>query len=372
MNILVLSWRDPKHPLAGGAEQVMHEHMKGWVKAGHKVTLFSSRFKNCRDIEVLDGITIIRKGDQFIGVKLNAFFYWSKNKEKFDLVVDQFHGIPFFTPLYVKKPKLAVLQEVAREVWFMNELPFPLNFTIGFLGYIFEPLIFTFYKNIQFMVGSNSAKEDLIKMGIYTKNIAIVPHGLIVEKISNAPKKEKRKTITFLGALTKDKGAVDALKVFSLLNKTGNYNYWMIGRGSPEFNTYLLTLCEKFGIINKVKFWGYVDNVKKFELLAKTHILINPSAREGWGLVNIEANAMGTPVVSYRSRGLVDSVRENVSGIFSKANNPQEMFNATYKLLNSEDEYQRLSKTSKEWAKNFIWDRSIEISKELLEKTIQY
>jgi len=34
MNILVFSWRDPKHPTAGGAEQVMHEHMKGWIAAG--------------------------------------------------------------------------------------------------------------------------------------------------------------------------------------------------------------------------------------------------------------------------------------------------------------------------------------------------
>jgi len=48
MNILVFSWRDPKHPLAGGAEQVMHEHMKGWVGAGHKVTLFTSHFSGGR------------------------------------------------------------------------------------------------------------------------------------------------------------------------------------------------------------------------------------------------------------------------------------------------------------------------------------
>jgi glycosyltransferase involved in cell wall biosynthesis len=358
MNILVLSWRDPKHPLAGGAEQAMHEHMKGWAKAGHKVTLFSSRFKNCKDTEVLDGITIIRKGDQYIGVKLNAFFYWRKNKEKFDLVVDQFHGIPFFTPLYVKKPKLAVLQEVAREVWFMNELPFPLNLIVGLLGYIFEPLIFTFYKNIQFMVGSNSAKEDLLNMRIPKNNIVIVSHGVIVEKLEKIPQKEKKKTIAFLGALTKDKGTIDALKVFSILNKKVDYNYWVVGRGSPDFKTYLLTLCEKYGIINKVKFWGYVDNFKKFELLARAHILINPSAREGWGLVNIEANSMGTPVVSYNSRGLVDSVEDNVSGKFCKHNTPVDMANTVIRLLSNKELYNNLIDSSKAWSDNFSWEES--------------
>ena len=56
MNILVFSWRDPKHPLAGGAEQSMHEHMKGWMQAGHKVTLFSSKNNNSSKEEILDAI----------------------------------------------------------------------------------------------------------------------------------------------------------------------------------------------------------------------------------------------------------------------------------------------------------------------------
>ena len=101
MNILVFSWRDPKHPLAGGAEQSMHEHMKGWVQAGHKVTLFSSRVSRLPNTENIDGIEIIRQGNQYIGVQILGFLYYVKNKDSFDFVVDQFHGIPFFTPFYV-------------------------------------------------------------------------------------------------------------------------------------------------------------------------------------------------------------------------------------------------------------------------------
>ncbi|MFC1625144.1 glycosyltransferase family 4 protein [Patescibacteria group bacterium] len=370
MNILVLSWRDPKHPLTGGAEQVMHEHMKGWVSAGHKVTLFSSRFKGCKDTEVLDGITILRKGDQYIGVKIKAFFYWLKNKDKFNLVVDQFHGIPFFTPLYIKKPKLAVLQEVAREVWFLNELPIPLNWIVGLIGFLFEPLIFLFYKKVPFMVGSKSAKEDLIKMRISIKNITIVPHGVLTKKFKKFPPKEKTKTIVFLGALTKDKGVIDALKVFSILDKKGKYNFWVIGRGSPEYKMYLLTLCERFEIINKVKFWNYVNDEKKFELLSRAHILINPSAREGWGLVNIEANSMGVPVVSYKSSGLIDSVKEDVSGVFCKKNNPEELAKSIIGILESDKKYSKMSKSSKTWADVFNWSNSRNLSNKLLKKII--
>jgi len=147
MRILVFSWRDPEHPLAGGAEQVMHEHMKGWLSAGHEVTLFSSRFKNSPKSETLDGIKIIRDGCQYLGVQIKGFLFYLRNRKNYDFLVDQFHGIPFFTPLYSEKPRLAVIQETTREVWFLNPLPWPINWLVGMIGYIGEPFIFLFYRN---------------------------------------------------------------------------------------------------------------------------------------------------------------------------------------------------------------------------------
>lgn len=366
MNILVFSWRDPKHPLAGGAEQVMHEHMKGWVKAGHKVTLFSSRVMGLPNKETFDGIEIIRKGDQYLGVKIAAFLFWLKNKNKYDFIVDQFHGIPFFTPLYINKPKLAVLQEVAKRVWLLNELPVPFNWIIGLLGYLFEPVIFLFYKKVPFMVGSDSAKKDLIKIGIDSSKITIVPHGVIVRKPDPFPKKEKIKTVMFLGALAKDKGVEDALKAFSILAKKGNYQFWVVGRGSPEYKDYLKSICGRLGIVNKVKFLGFVDQEKKFELLARAHVLINPSIREGWGLVNIEANAMSTPVVAYKSPGLIDSVKDGLSGIICKSNTPDFLAKEAMNLINNGNLYRKLQQGAINWSKNFSWEKSRKPSLDLI------
>src|SRR5258708_25820736 len=110
MNILVFSWRDPMHPLAGGAEQVDHEHHKGWIEAGHKVTLFSSMFKGAKKEQEIDGVKIIRKGNQYTAFISAFFWYMFLDQVKFDFVVDEFHGWPFFTPLYIRKPKIAVIQ----------------------------------------------------------------------------------------------------------------------------------------------------------------------------------------------------------------------------------------------------------------------
>lgn len=359
MKILVFSWRDPKHPQAGGAEQVLHEHMKGWLAAGHSVVLFTSLFKGATGNETLDGITIIRYGFQYLGVHVAAFFWYLFGKHpKFDLVVDQFHGIPFFTTLYVRVPKLAVLQEVAREVWLINQLPRPFNWIIGYLGYLLEPFIFLLYRRVHFMVGSNSAKDDLIKFRIPANNIFIIPHGVIVKKPNPMPKKESKKTVIFLGALTRDKGIEDAIRAFAILDKKWDYNFWIVGKGPPDYTNYLKKLVEILSITKKVRFFGFVSTEEKFELLAKAHLLVNPSIREGWGLVNIEANSMGTPVVAYKSPGLVDSVNQGVSGIFVKKNTPEALAETIYSVLTDTKRLAKMSRTAISWSKQFSWKKT--------------
>lgn len=369
MNILVFSWRDIKHPLAGGAEQVDHEHHKGWIEAGHNVTLFTSFFIGGKKNEDLDGVKVIRRGNQILGVHFEAFFWYLFQKhDKFDLVVDEFHGIPFFTPLYINIPKLAVLQEVAREVWFKNDLHFPINYLVGYIGYFLEPLIFLFYRNAVFMVGSNSAKVELNKVGIPIANIRIIPHGVVLALPKKIPKKEKINTIIYLGALAKDKGIEDAIKTFGILNRDDKWQFWIVGKGGNDYVKKLKDLCFKFGIEKNTKFWGFVSQQRKFELLAKSHIMINPSLLEGFGLVNIEANVVGTPVVAYNSPGLVDSVKDGVNGIIVAKNDPVNLALSLKKLIENPKVYTKLSKTAKEWVKNFSWNTSGKLSLALIEE----
>ncbi len=369
MNILVFSWRDPKHPLAGGAEQVMHEHMKGWVKVGHRVTLFSSHINNLPVEEVIDNIHIVRQGNQYLGVQFKGFIYYQKNKNKFDFVVDQFHGFPFFTPLYIQKPKLAVIQETAREVWFLNPLPFPINYLIGLCGYLFEPLIFYIYKSTPFMTGSESAKNDVIKYGIPAENITVIPHGVIVKEPHPFPAKEKKFTIVYLGILSKDKGIEDAINCFSILDKQGEFQFWVIGR--PETVNYyskVKKLTNQLTLNQKVKFWGYVTQEKKFELLSRAHLLINPSVREGWGLVNIEANVLGVPIIAYRSQGLVDSVKEGINGLFCRENTPFFIAQHILDLTKNQQFLQKLQLSAKKWSMQYTWKKSTSLSFLLIKK----
>lgn len=370
MNILILSWRDPKHPLAGGAEQVIHEHSKGWIKYGHQITLFSSRFGGSRKKEILDKVKIIRQGSQYLGVQIAAMFFYFKNKNKFDLIIDQFHGIPFFTPFYVNKPKLAIIQEPAKEVWFLNHLKFPLNYLVGLLGYFTEPLLFKFYAKVKFMTGSESVKRELISLGIDRKNIEVINHGIKLIKMNKKYTKEKKPTVIFLGKLAKDKGIEDAIEVFRILNlKDSTFNFWIVGVAETiQYKNRIVELVSKSGLAKKIKFFGHIDDRIKVELLSRAHLLINPSVREGWGLVNIEANLVKTPVVAYNSLGLKDSVKNNYSGLLSFKKTPVHLAEKIIELTKDKKKYERIRKTSILWARKFSWDISIKKSLVLLQK----
>lgn len=60
--ILILNWRDIRHPQAGGAEQYMHQIAQRWVTQGVDVTWLTARPTGTAAREVIDGIDVIRAG----------------------------------------------------------------------------------------------------------------------------------------------------------------------------------------------------------------------------------------------------------------------------------------------------------------------
>lgn len=368
MNILILSWRGPAHPEAGGAEVSTHEHVKAWVNAGHVVWLFTSSFEGGKKKEVINGVNIIRMGGDVFVVQILAFFWYLFGKHpRFDLVIDEFHGIPFFTPVYVRVKKLAFIHEVAKEVWWFNPWPKPFNLIPALIGTVFERFIFSFlYKKTTFMTVSESTKKELVVWGIPEQNITVIYNGVTVVKLRPL-KKEKTVTAMYLGALSRDKGIEDAIKVFGLINQTNpSWQFWIVGKGESNYLEKLKGTISLEGLVDSIRFWGYVSEPKKFELLSRAHILLNPSIREGWGLVNIEANRVGTPVIGYKVPGMVDSVVDGVTGRLVETGNINAFTQVTIEMLSDKSKYLRTQKKAQEWSRNFSWSKSTNQSLELI------
>lgn len=367
LNILILSWRGPNHPNAGGAEQSTFAHAKGWVKAGHNVFIFTAYFMGAKAEEKIEGVQIIRRGTQFFGVQIEAFkWYLFGTHDKFDLVVDEFHGIPFFTPLYIRTRKMGFIHEVAKEVWGLNPWPWPYKLLPSIIGTIFEPLIFKFfYKKIPFMTVSDSTKTDLISWGIPSKSITVVHNGVNFSN-TKLPMKEKDPTIIFLGAVSRDKGIEDALKVFSILNETKkNWKFWVVGKAESTLLVRLKAFAERTNIGRKITFFGFVADEEKFKLLARAHLMINTSAREGWGLVVIEGASVGIPTVGYNVPGLKDSILDGKTGILCNPN-PQSCAQQILTLLDNPSKYKNFQTQCKNWSRRFDWETSARNSLKLI------
>jgi glycosyltransferase involved in cell wall biosynthesis len=359
MNILIFSWRGPGHPHSGGAEIVTHEHAKAWVKSGHSITLFTSMFPAGMWEETIDGIEVIRRGNELVTVQIAAYFWYRKHKKEFDLVIDHFHGIPFYTPFYVKTQKIAFIHEVAREVWKLNALPPIIRLIPAFVGPFIERQIFKFYRKIPFITVSDSTKRDLLEYGISDKNITVIQNGVSSPKGLKKYVKEKINTVMYLGPIAKDKGIDDAIQVFARLKKgKQRWQFWIVGKGGNEELSKVKQKVNELEIEKETIFFGYVDEVKKFELLSKAHVLMNPSVHEGWGLVNIESAACGTPVVAYDVHGCRDSIKNGETGILVEKGNTWEMAKQIVTLLENKNKYIKMQKNAKKWSEEFDWDRS--------------
>jgi glycosyltransferase involved in cell wall biosynthesis len=81
---------------------------------------------------------------------------------------------------------------------------------------------------------------------------------------------------------------------------------------------------EKTGL---VRFLGRVSDEEAGSLFSRARALLFPGI-EDFGLVPVEANAAGCPVIAYRKGGVLDTVRENVTGIFFDEQSPESLIKA--------------------------------------------
>ena len=170
-----------------------------------------------------------------------------------------------------------------------------------------------------------------------------------------------------MGVLTRDKGIEDSIDVFNLMNHINSeWQFWIVGRGESNYLSYLKEKIKRFHLESKVKFFGYVDQKKKFELLSKSCFLINPSIREGWGLVNIEANSVGTPVVGYKVPGMIDSIQIGTNGYLFRRGDIAGIAGKVLEITKDVEFYKKLSTKCKTWSTKFTWNSSIKTSLKLI------
>lgn len=353
LRILIFNWRDTKHQWAGGAEMYIQQLAKSWVRDGNIVTVFcGSDRKHLRE-EIIEGVHIIRHGG-FYTVYLWAFIYYTlKFRGKYDVIIDSENGIPFFTPIYARKPIFLLIHHVHQEV-FREHLLFPFSLLAQCIESKFMPF---FYRKTNIITVSESSKKEIVKLGLGTdESITVIHPGVNLSDFRKS-KKTSYPSILYLGRLKPYKNIDVAIKAFTKVVKDFPSAKFTIA-GFGESQKTLMQLVKKLNLSTNVIFTGTISEKVKRKLLSESWIMVQPSMIEGWGITVIEANASGTPVIASNVNGLKDSVIHNQTGILVNPKNVNEFAEAMNDLLTDANTRKHISLQAFEWANKFSWDKS--------------
>jgi glycosyltransferase involved in cell wall biosynthesis len=353
--MLVINWMDLANPLAGGAEVQLVELFTRFVARGDRVTLLSSGFQGAKREDNYQGIRIIRSGTRTtFNFTVPRLVRHLDRLEHFDLIVEDINKVPFFTPLYSKKPLLIIIPHLFGATVFRETNPLFASYV-----YLMERPIPLIYRHALFSVVSESTKQDLISRGISPERIHVVHCGVDHTRYSYDPEVQKfsKPTILCVARVKKYKSIDVIIRAMpEVMNAVTDVQLVIVGSG--DYLSALKHLTQKMKLTDRVTFTGYVREEDKVDWMRKSHVIVNPSPKEGWGLTNIEANACGTPAVASDAPGLRDSVQDGETGLLFPYGDTHTLALKLDSILHDNNLREKLSKNAISRAQTFTWDDS--------------
>lgn len=122
--------------------------------------------------------------------------------------------------------------------------------------------------------------------------------------------------------------------------------------------TALMELASDLGVSGMTRFLPPRSKEKLVDLYRAADIVAVPSHNESFGLVALEAQACGTPVVAAAVGGLVTAVRDGGSGILVDGHNPNDWAKVIGHLLTERNYRDHLAQGAVVHARNFSWNKT--------------
>lgn len=375
MKILVVNYRDRKHPAAGGAEKHLHRIFSRIAGMGHQVVLLTTTFAGAQEREIVDGIQVVRKGGDLLFQLTVAKNLKALDREfHFDVVVEDLNKLPVFTPQLTKKPVLVQMHHLWRKSIFA-EACFPVAFGV----WLFETIIPWFYKRKNFVVVSPSTKQELSALGIPEKQIEVVYNGsddlpqtasrveaaLRAETAPGTAQTAPAPYFLWLSRVHKYKGVWTALEAFEIFAKSHPDVKLKIAGDGPLLKKIPAWLNAR-GLSERVMLCGFVSPEEKQNLLAGAMALLQTSYKEGWGLTVMEAAAHRVPSIASDVPGLRDSVRNGETGVLFPAGDANACAAAMAKVYEDSALQKSLGEAAARYAATFSWDAAAEQTMRLL------
>jgi glycosyltransferase involved in cell wall biosynthesis len=128
--------------------------------------------------------------------------------------------------------------------------------------------------------------------------------------------------------------------------------------GDGHLKHYLINLTKRLNLEKDVIFAGFVNDEDLPKYYASCDIFASASVLEGFGLIFLEAMALGKPIVAFNLASIPEVV-EN-AGILVNEINHEKFADAIIELLSDEKLYQEKSENALKRAKLFSWEKIAE------------
>jgi glycosyltransferase involved in cell wall biosynthesis len=349
LHVLVLADRCWSHPQGGGTGANLYAQVIRWAQDGHRITVIAGDYPGAQRVErVTPNLTVYRMGGRATVFPRGAWAVMRGLGRDADVVLEIINGISFLTPLWLRKPRVALVCHPHRELY-VGEFGRARG---RLLAALLEELPLRFlYRRAPFLTISESAADDLAQIdGIPRSHISVAYCGVEPEMFGRSARTAEPRLL-YLGRLKAYK-RID--HVLDVLEAIPGATLDIVGDG--DHREALEAEIARRGLGDRVAMHGHVDDATRAEMYGRAWILLTASSSEGWGLTVIEAALCGTPSAALAVGGLRESIVDGETGILAR--DMSELIRRVRELIADREQLERMGEAARRRAVTFSWERT--------------
>ena len=201
--------------------------------------------------------------------------------------------------------------------------------------------------------GRSFAQEVSDRLGTAPKRFTLVPGAVDTERFTPALDVEGPLAFLYHGRVDRRKGVLDFLH--ALKGVGGGWRATVSGIG-PDLDQ-ARELAGSLDLQSRVTFSGYADYAAVPQLYAQHHVFVSPTYAEGFSNTILEAMASGLAILSCRSVGVVDCIRDGENGLLVEPGDIPAQSRALQRLIDDQPLRSGLAQTALvECRKTYSWE----------------
>lgn len=347
LDVVAVSWRDLAHPSAGGAEVLLDRLLCGLHERGHRVTLVCGGPVSDHPFDVVDA------GGTY-SQYLRAPAICARRFSEADVLIDVQNGMPFFSPIWRRRPSLCLVHHVHTDQW-ASRFPRPIAGLCRTVERKVMPLV---YRNRRFVAISRSTAHSLGAIGVRPESITVIESGVDTPPGAGSARSVEPLFLS-LNRLVPHK-RIDLILDAWELAQTRIPGRLVVAGDGPLLDD----VRRKARSMARVDVLGRVSDAEKADLLAGAWAVVSAAHHEGWGMSVLEGAAVGTPSLAVDAPGIRDAVVDGVTGHLVVPRNdveiPKALGRAMEAFVADGARREELGAAARQRASEFSWGHSID------------